>query len=72
MRYTCEKKMQQLISWFELPSRDFDRACGFYTTVLQKSIDKIDMGGLPMGFIMVNGQPGGSIVFSEDHEPSAN
>ena len=46
--------MKNHISIFEIPATDFSRAVDFYQTILDISIQEIDMGGVLMGLF-----PGG-------------
>lgn len=65
--------MANVINWFEIPAEDFDRACEFYSKVLDGEIHKMDApSGLRMGFLpgMEQGQVGGAVVHGETYEPS--
>ncbi len=66
--------MANVINWFEIPAKNFDKACEFYSAVLGAEIHKIDSPtGLKMGFLP-NSNPdnvGGAIVQGEGYEPSA-
>ena len=33
--------MANVINWFEIPAKDFDRACSFYEKVLDGTVQKI-------------------------------
>lgn len=65
-----------MISWFEIPVNDMDRAKKFYETVFQVSISINDFGGVLMGWFPPaeeNNAPGisGSLVKHRDYIPSA-
>lgn len=65
--------MANVINWFEIPAKNFDKACEFYGKVLGGDIHKMDtptggkMGLLPGS--MADGV-GGAVVQSEGYEPS--
>lgn len=64
-----------MVSWFELPVVDMDRAKKFYETVFQIQISLHDLGGLLMGWFPPaedNNAYGisGSLVKHEDYIPS--
>ncbi|MEQ8675687.1 MAG: VOC family protein [Aggregatilineales bacterium] len=65
--------MTSALTWFEIPSADFDRAVDFYSTVIGKPLHKQDFNGVPNGiFPYEQGKGiGGSVVFSEEYTPSA-
>ena len=64
--------MTQLISWFELPATDFERACNFYAAVLECAMEKTEMDGMKMGFMLFDGAPQAAVVQGEDYVPTAN
>jgi predicted enzyme related to lactoylglutathione lyase len=51
--------MADMISWFEIPATDFDRAVGFYNTIFGRELAKGDFDGVPHGFFS---NPDGSQV----------
>lgn len=42
--------MADIVSWFEIPASDFDRAVDFYSTILGQELPKGDFMGTPHGF----------------------
>lgn len=65
--------MANVINWFEIPAKNFDRACDFYTQVLGGDVHKMDTpNGMKMGFLPGHTQDavGGAIVQGEGYEPS--
>ncbi|MGB1283892.1 MAG: VOC family protein [Polaribacter sp.] len=65
-----------MISWFEVPVLDMDRAKKFYETVFNVQISVNNFGGVLMGWFPVSEKstvPGitGSLVLQEDYIPSA-
>ena len=65
-----------MISWFEVPVLDMDRAKKFYETVFNVEISVNDFGGVLMGWFPPaedNTAPGisGSLVLHKDYIPSA-
>jgi hypothetical protein len=66
--------MANVINWFEIPAKNFDRACDFYGQVLAGDIQKMDSpSGLKMGFLPGTGSNsgGGAVVKGEGYEPSS-
>lgn len=65
--------MQNMISWFEIPSDDFARAVGFYKGILGVEIQQIDMFETKMGMFPSDGENvSGAIVCGEDYKPSSD
>ena len=65
--------MANVITWFEIPAKNFERACKFYSTLLDGDIHAMDMpAGGKMGFLpgSVPDAVGGAVVQSEGYEPS--
>ncbi len=65
-----------MISWFEIPVTDMDRAKKFYEVVFQINISVHDLGGVVMGWFPPaedNSAPGisGSLVKHEEYIPSS-
>jgi uncharacterized protein len=66
--------MANAINWFEIPAKNFDKACEFYSQVLGGEIQKIDTpSGMQMGFFpgSMADSVGGAIVKGEGYEPSS-
>ena len=64
--------MNEVISWFEIPAADFERAVHFYSTILGSQLRTGDFMGIPHGFFEgKNGQSGGAIIHSKELTPSA-
>ena len=65
--------MANVINWFEIPAKDFDRACKFYAEVLDGEVQKMDSPtGLKYGFLPGT-EPksvGGTVVAGEGYEPT--
>lgn len=66
-----ENDMQTVISWFEIPTADFERGIRFYETVLDVSLNREDMGPMRMAmFPCEEGSPvGGAVVHMEGGNP---
>lgn len=67
--------MAHTINWFEIPAKNFERACSFYGKVLDTEVPTMDTGmGPTYGFLRGENQYeiGGGIVKGEGYEPSAN
>lgn len=64
--------MKQLISWFEIPSIDFDRAVSFYKIVLQIDIHTFDYGQDKIGCLPCDGKCiSGAICYSPTIKPAS-
>lgn len=65
--------MSEVLTWFEIPSTDFDRAVGFYNKVLNTNLKVGDFMGIPHGFIPDDtGDSRGAVVLRSDTVPGAN
>jgi uncharacterized protein len=64
--------MANVISWFEIPAKDFKRACSFYGHILDGEIQPLDYQEGKMGFLPGTDQDnvGGAIIYWEGYEPS--
>lgn len=61
-----------VISWVEIPARDFERARNFYTTLLGAELRVETIQGAQMGFFPNDGTNiSGAIAAGPDYEPSA-
>ncbi len=66
--------MANVIHWFEIPSKNFDRACTFYGKIMEWEIQKINHeNGIKYGFLPIGTQDevGGAIVHGEGFTPSS-
>lgn len=65
--------MQRTINWFEIPSRDFERASRFYEAVFAVKLRRETMENTPMGvFPYSDPATGGAVVKHERLRPSAD
>ena len=63
--------MANAINWFEIPAKNLDRACSFYSLVLSGDIHQEEIMGLKMGFLPHGQQAvGGALVQGDGYEPS--
>jgi len=66
--------MANSINWFEIPAKNFERACNFYSQVLGGDIHEMDMQNLKVGFLphwnQQTGEVGGAVIKGEGYEPS--
>lgn len=65
--------MSNVINWFEIPAKNFDRACDFYQTVLDGTVQKLDgPTGEKMGFLPGHDQGGvgGAVIEAQGYEPA--
>jgi predicted enzyme related to lactoylglutathione lyase len=63
--------MANAINWFEIPAKNLDRACSFYSSVFNTDIHREEIAGVKMGFLP-HGQDevGGALVEGEGYVPS--
>ncbi len=65
--------MDHLITWFEIPARDFPRAVRFYSAILKVELKQEEIHGTKMGFLPTDRKNvTGAIVSGKDYEPSAS
>ena len=61
----------KLVTWFDLPAKDINRAVKFYNDVLGVGLEVIDFQGISMAMFTDNPElTGGAIVESEYNAPS--
>jgi len=66
-----EHEMKNLISIVEIPTADFSKAVTFYQTILEVSIEKVQMEGIQMGVLPSNGETVNVVlVHGEDYKPT--
>lgn len=64
---------QNMVSWFEIPVLDMERAIAFYNAVFDINIQSQDFGGTLMGwFPFAEGKEGaaGSLIQDKNYQPS--
>jgi predicted enzyme related to lactoylglutathione lyase len=65
--------MNNVISWFDIPVTDLQRAKAFYENVLKVSFKDEDMGGFQLAvFNAEEGAVSGMLVLGEQYQPSAS
>lgn len=67
--------MHTVISWFEIPTADLERAIRFYETVMGVSLKREDMGPMQMAVFPYEegASVGGALTFMPDgQQPGAN
>jgi uncharacterized protein len=65
--------MKNVINWFEIPVKDFERAKEFYCQILQINMYTQKMGSCMMGFFpMEDPAVGGAIAKGEGYIPGSN
>ncbi|WP_322010161.1 VOC family protein [Paraburkholderia sp. J12] len=64
-------EVSRVISWFEIPAHDLERAASFYEAALDTSLQRDVVGGVPMAlFAHTEADTGGCIVFNpQDSKP---
>jgi predicted enzyme related to lactoylglutathione lyase len=66
-------KMENLISMFEIPASDFQRAVTFYKAILNTEIEELDWQGTKMGLFPTDGtNVSGSIIEAAGYKPSSD
>jgi predicted enzyme related to lactoylglutathione lyase len=64
--------MKNTINWFEIPTRDMDKAVRFYEAALATTIKRETFGGVPHGvFPHANGTVTGALVADGKRQPGA-
>jgi len=48
--------MSNVINWFEIPANDINRAIKFYTNVLGGEMQPMEMMGIKMAFLPMDGE----------------
>lgn len=62
-----------VITWFEIPSNNFDRAVAFYETVLNVALKREEMDAIAMAvFPHADGQAAGAVVSGAPYQPAAD
>jgi uncharacterized protein len=64
-----------VVSWFEIPSADLDRATRFYETLFGVQLTVMDLPGIKMRMFPVSDMMNhisGAVVNSDFHKPSAS
>lgn len=62
---------QHAIAWFEIPTIDIDRAIKFYSAILDKPMQRNDVG-MPYSFFPAEtGSVSGALIQHEEYTPSA-
>ncbi len=61
--------MKGLVSWFEIPAVDLERAVSFYQKMLNAEIEVVDLMGVKYGILPRVGEVTGAIVKREGLQP---
>lgn len=64
--------MANAISWFEIPTADFQRAIKFYNTILGSSMVGVAAEAIMMATFPAESGIGGALVYHENYVPSFN
>ncbi|MFH1197212.1 MAG: VOC family protein [bacterium] len=65
--------MANVINWFEIPVEDIDRASKFYAEVLGGELSQMEMAGIKMAFLPMQGEGvGGALCQSDAYKPSTD
>ena len=63
------------INWFEIPTKDIERATKFYSAVFGITMEVQEMEGMPMAFFPYepgSGKMSGALIKSDMHAPSTS
>ncbi len=61
------------INWFEIPSKDLERATRFYEDVLDVKLKPDTLGPTKMSLFPADkGQPSGCVIYADGYRPSAD
>jgi len=55
MTYFGGVSMEQMISWFEIPCIDIQRAANFYSEIFEKTLEITDFQGIDTAFFPTGG-----------------
>jgi len=62
-----------VITWFEIPSQDYNRAVKFYEAVFKVNLNREEMDGIAMAVFPHNdGQSAGAVVSGAPYQPAEN
>ena len=65
--------MANAINWFEIPVNDIDRASKFYSKVLGGELQQMEMMGIKMAFLPMDGEGvGGSLCQGAGYKPTTD
>ena len=64
--------MKNALNWFEIPSKNFERAVKFYNTLLNAQLRLEDFGGTPNAIFPYSDPGAGGAVVKNDVQPSNN
>ncbi len=64
--------MANAVSWFEIPTADFERAIRFYNTILGINLVGVDAGAIRLAAFPAESGVGGALVHHENYVPSFN
>lgn len=70
---TLNKEMKNLASIIEIPVADLTRAIAFYETILEVSIEKMEMDGVQMGVLPSDGKTVSVVLAKgDDYKPTTD
>lgn len=64
--------MANAVSWFEIPTADFQRAIQFYNTILGINLVGVDAEAIKLAAFPAESGVGGALVYHENYVPSFN
>lgn len=64
------KKIEEFLSWYEIPATDLDRAIKFYSSIFNISFETVQSGSHSMAFFPAESGIGGALVYGEGSIPS--
>jgi uncharacterized protein len=66
VKFKAMNTVKPIVTWFEIPAKDLDRAINFYQKVLRLTIQKTDMMGIPYGLIVRPANTIGGVIVQRD------
>lgn len=65
--------MDRLVNWIEIPAADFERACGFYGSLLDAPLQRMPLGDAWYGLFPTKDRANaGAVVASAHHQPGTH
>ena len=62
----------ELVSWFEIPAKDFDRAVKFYENLFEIKLNRMEDENEQMAFFPAKANVSGAVSKAQNFEPSAD
>ncbi|MGD0053552.1 MAG: VOC family protein [Vulcanimicrobiaceae bacterium] len=69
MPETATHTVTDVVTWFEIPAANLERAINFYNAILEAPLQRIDFNGTPMA-VFPHDEPGVGGCLVQDEHPS--